>query len=49
MDYQFKDAVKILKDANDKCKSGQYAIAVYSSYVAKEVFERYDNPLGIPY
>ena len=46
-EYDFNDAVKLVKDANLKIKDEEYAIAAYSAYVAKEVFERMDNPLGV--
>lgn len=45
--YDFKDAVKIIKDANLKLKNKEYAIAAYSAYVAKEVFAKMNNPLGV--
>ena len=46
-EYTFTDAVRILKDANNKYKKGNYTISVYSASVAKGIFETFDNPLGI--
>lgn len=45
-ELNLNDAVKILLDANKYYKNGKLPMAVYCAYVAKCVFDDYQNELG---